>query len=339
VDNINQKKKVLITGVAGFIGHHLLEGVLKQTDWNVVGLDALTYAGDLNRISDIGPWEKEQHRFKFIWHDLRSPLSETIHKMIGEVDYIWHLAAETHIDKSLEDSVPFVQANVLGTANLLEYVKHYQPNLKKYVQFSTDECYGAAPDGIFFNEEAPLKPSNPYSASKAGADLLAYTFGHAFNLPIIITRCMNVFGERQYPEKFIPKTIKAILENSKVLIHGSPGEVSFRFWIHARNVADFLIFLMEKGELKQTYNIVGVEQDVLTIANMASQIIKGRPLADNEIEYINFHAARPGHDRRYALDGTKAKNLGWEPKLNFQESFEKMVKWMIKDENRRWLNL
>lgn len=339
MEDIKQKKTVLITGIAGFIGHHLLEGVLKQTDWNVVGLDALTYAGNLNRITNIGPWESEQSRVKFIWHDLKSPLSETIHKMIGKVDYIWHLAAESHIDKSLEDSVPFVLANVLGTTNLLEYVKHYQPNLEKYIQFSTDETYGAAPDGVFFTEEAPLRPSNPYSASKAGADMMAYTFGHAFNIPVIITRCMNVFGERQHPEKFIPKTIKAILENRKVLIHGSPGAVSFRFWIHARNVADFLIFLMEKGKLKEIYNIVGVEKDVVSVANLASQIIRGRPLADDEIAYVNFHEARPGHDRRYALDGTKAKNLGWEPKLNFEESFEKMVRWMIKDENRRWLNL
>lgn len=333
------KKTVLITGIAGFIGHHLLEGVLKQTDWNVVGLDALTYAGNLNRINDIGPWATEHERFKFVWHDLRSPLSETIHKMIGTVDYVWHLAAESHIDKSLEDSVPFVMSNVLGTANILEYVKHYQPNLKKFVQFSTDEVYGAAPDGIFFTEEAPLRPSNPYSASKAGADMMAYTFGHAFNLPIITTRSMNVFGERQHPEKFIPKTVKAILENQKVVIHGSPDEVSFRFWIHARNVADFLIFLMEKGKIKETYNIVGVERSVLDVANMIARIIKGRSLNENEIQYVKFHDARPGHDRRYALDGTKAKELGWEAKLNFEESFDKMVRWMIADQNRRWFNL
>jgi len=339
MDQVQSKKTVLITGVAGFIGHHLVEGVLKQTDWNVVGLDSLTYAGNLSRVNDIGPWAEHQHRFKFVWHDLRSPLSETVHKMIGPVDYIWHLAAESHIDKSLEDSVPFVMSNVLGTANILEYVKRYQPNLSRFVQFSTDEVYGAAPDGVFFNEEAPLKPSNPYSASKAGAEMMAYTFGHAFGTPVITTRSMNVFGERQHPEKFIPKTVKAILENQKVIIHGSPNEVSFRFWIHARNVADFLIFLMEKGKNRETYNIVGVERSVLDVANRISQIIKGRPLAENEIQYVTFHDARPGHDRRYALDGTKAKELGWGAKLNFEESFDKMVHWMIADQNRRWLNL
>ena len=334
-----KKKTLLITGIAGFIGHHLLEGVLKQTDWNVIGLDDLTYAGNLNRLTDIGPWSKEYHRIKFVWHDLRSPLSLTIHKMIGEVDYIWHLAAESHIDKSLEDSIPFVMANVLGTANILEYVKHYQPNLKRFVQFSTDEVYGAAPPGTFYTEESILRPSNPYSASKAGADMMAYSFAHAFKIPIIITRSMNVFGERQHPEKFIPKTVRAVLENEKIIIHGSSEEVSSRFWIHARNVADFLIFLMEKGQTKEIYNIVGEESDIAMVVDRISQIIKGRPSLDSEIAYVEFHRVRPGHDKRYALDGTKAKGLGWQPKLNFEESLDKTIRWMIADKNRRWLNL
>ena len=192
---MDNKKIVLITGIAGFIGHHILEGVLKQTDWDVIGLDSLTYAGNLNKLTDIGPWESQKHRVKFVWHDLKSPISETTHGMIGPVDYIWHLAAESHIDKSLEDAIPFVTNNVLGTANLLEYVKRHQPNLKKFIQFSTDEVYGAAPDGIFYTEDAHLRPSNPYSASKAGADMVAYSFAHAFGLPISIVRSTNILGE------------------------------------------------------------------------------------------------------------------------------------------------
>jgi len=339
MDEVKTKKTVLITGIAGFIGHHLLEGVLKQTDWNIIGLDSLTYAGNLNKLIDIGPWESQRRRVRFVWDDLRSPISETTHKMIGNVDYIWHLAAESHIDKSLGDSIPFVMANVLGTANLLEYVKHYQPNLQKYIQFSTDETYGAAPDGVFFTEWANLKPSNPYSASKAGADMMAYSFAHAFGIPIMITRCMNVFGERQYPEKFIPKTVKAILENKKVVIHGSEKEVSSRCWVHARNVADLLIFLMDKGQPKEIYNIMGEERSVVDLANRICQVIKGRPLLKEEMEYIEFHQARPGHDIRYALDGTKVRELGWKPKLTFEESFDKMIGWMIADQNRKWLNL
>ncbi|HOK97498.1 MAG TPA: GDP-mannose 4,6-dehydratase, partial [Candidatus Paceibacterota bacterium] len=136
------KKTILITGGGGFIGHHFVEGLLKKTDWDIVILDALTYAGNLNRLTDIDIWDKEKHRVKFVWHDLRAPISDTTHKMIGDLDFIWHLAAESHVDRSLEDSRPFVMSNVLGTANLLEYVKKYQPSLKKFVTFSTDEVFG-----------------------------------------------------------------------------------------------------------------------------------------------------------------------------------------------------
>jgi len=337
MEETTRKKTLLITGIAGFVGHHLLEGVLKQTDWNVVGLDALTYAGNLNRITDIDVWEKDRERIKFVWHDLKAPLSETIHKMIGPVDYIWHLAAESHVDRSLEDSTPFVLANVLGTANLLEYVKHYQPNLKRYVQFSTDEVYGAAPEGVFYKEWDRLKPSNPYSGAKAGGDMMAYSFAHSFKMPIIIVRSMNIFGERQHPEKFIPKTVKNILENKKVLIHGFPGQISSRCWIHARTIADTLIFLMEKSEPEEIYNIEGEERDVLNLANRMSRIIKGRDLEEGEIEYVDQHTARPGHDLRYALDGTKLKKMGWRPKFTLEESFDKMIKWMV--EHKRWLDL
>ena len=337
MEETTRKKTLLITGIAGFVGHHLLEGVLKQTDWNVVGLDALTYAGNLNRITDIDVWEKERERIKFVWHDLKAPLSETIHKMIGDVDYIWHLAAESHVDRSLEDSTPFVLANVLGTANLLEYAKHYQPNLKRYVQFSTDEVYGAAPEGVFYKEWDRLKPSNPYSGAKAGGDMMAYSFAHSFKMPIIIVRSMNIFGERQHPEKFIPKTVKAILDNKKVLIHGFPGRISSRCWIHARTIADTLIFLMDKSEPEEIYNIEGEERDVLSLANRMSRIIKGRDLKEKEIEYIDQHTARPGHDLRYALDGTKLKKMGWQPKFTLEESFDKMIKWMV--EHKRWLDL
>lgn len=331
------KKTVLITGIAGFVGHHLLEGVLKQTDWNVVGIDALTYAGNLNRITDIGPWEQERDRIKFVWHDLKAPLSETVHKMIGPVDYIWHLAAESHVDRSLEDSTPFVLANVLGTANLLEYAKRYQPNLKKYVQFSTDEVYGSAPEGVFYKEWDRLRPSNPYSGAKAGGDMMAYSFAHSFKMPIIIVRSMNIFGERQHPEKFIPKTLKAILENKKVIIHGFPGQISSRCWIHARTIVDTIIFLMEKSESEEIYNIVGEERNVLVLANRICQTVKNRDLQEEEIEYVDQHVARPGHDLRYALDGTKLKEMGWRPKLTFEESFDKMIRWMI--EHKRWLDL
>jgi len=345
------KTRVLVTGGAGFIGHHLIEHILKNTDWEIINLDCLTYAGDLNRLSDISIWEKEKDRVQFVWHDLRSPIPETIHKMIGFVDYILHLAASTHVDRSLEDSIPFVLSNVLGTANLLEYIKKgKQPKLKKFCYFSTDEVMGPAPKGVYYKEGNVCNPSNPYSATKEGAEALCKAFAFSFGLPVMITRSMNIFGERQHPEKFIPKTVRAILKGEKVVIHGTQETgFSSRCWIHARNVCDALIFLMEKGEIikksKQfdpsygIYHIVGEEKDVLYLANRICEIIKGRNLRPNEIQYIDFHRTRPGHDLRYALSGKKLEGLGWKPKLSFDESFEKMIRWMIKEENRKWLNL
>jgi len=342
-------KKLLITGGCGFIGHHLVEGVLKETDWEIIILDALTYAGNLNRLTDIKIWEKEKHRVKFIWHDLKSPISESIHKMIGPLDYVWHLAAESSVDRSLEDSIPFVMSNVVGTANLLEYVKKYQPNLKKFVCFSTDEVFGPAPVGVDFKEGDTCNPSNPYSASKEGQEAISKAFAFSFGLPIMICRSMNVIGERQHPEKFIPKTVRAILNNEKVVIHGLPGNISSRKWIHCRNVCAALLFLMEKGELIEKkyqndsshgiYHIVGEERNVLELANKISLIIRGRKLKEEEIEFVDFHRTRPGHDLRYSLDGSKLKNLGFEYPLTLEQSFDKMIKWMIKPENQKWLNL
>ncbi len=343
-------KRVLITGGCGFIGHHLIEGVLKTTDWEIVILDALTYAGSLNRLTDIDVWPKEKHRVKFVWHDLKAPISETTHKMIGELDYVWHLAAESDVGRSLENSIPFVMSNVVGTANLLEYVKKYQPNIEKFVTFSTDEVFGSAPIGVDYKEGDTCNPSNPYSASKEGQEAISKAFAFSFGLPIMITRTMNCIGERQHPEKFIPKTVKAILEGKPVVIHGLPGNISSRKWIHARNVYDVLLFLMNnKVELIEKkyqndpshgiYHIVGEERNALELANKISKIIKGRELDQSEIEFVDFHRTRPGHDARYSLSGEKLKKLGFRYKLSLEESFDKMIRWMIKPENRKWLNL
>jgi len=342
-------KKLLITGACGFIGHHLVEGVLRGTDWGIVILDGLTYAGNLNRLTDIEIWEQEKHRVKFMWHDLKSPISESTHKMIGDLDYVWHLAAESHVERSLESSIPFVMSNVVGTANLLEYVKKYQPNLKKFVTFSTDEVFGPAPTGVDYKEGDVCNPSNPYSASKEGQEAISKAFAFSFGLPIMITRTMNCIGERQHPEKFIPKTIRAILNNENVIIHGLPGNISSRKWIHARNVCNALIFLMDKGEIIEKkyqndpshgiYHIVGEERNVLELANRISKIVKGRELEPSEIEYVDFHRTRPGHDLRYSLSGEKLKRLGFEYKLSLEQSFDKMIRWMIRPENQKWLNL
>jgi len=330
-------KRILITGGAGFVGHHCVEHLLKKTDWKIVVLDSLNYAGNLNRITDIEVFNSQ--RVKFIWHDLRAPISNTTHKLIGKIDYLIHFAAESHVDRSLEDSIPFVMSNVAGTANLLEYLKHYQPQCKTLI-FSTDEVFGPAPEGVYFKEDSLFKPSNPYSASKVGEEMIAYSFAHAFKLPVFIVRSMNIIGERQHSEKFLPKTIKAVLNNEKIILHGkSKEDLSSRCWIHARNVSDGLLFLLDRAESKEFYHIVGEERTVLEMANWVCEVIKGRKLKDDKIQWLDYHTARPGHDKRYALSGEKLAQMGWKPPVDLENSVKKTVKWTLEPKNRRWLNL
>lgn len=330
-----EKRKILITGGAGFVGHHACDEILKTTDWNIVVLDSLNYAGNMNRITDSEVFDSE--RVKFVRHDLRAPISKTTHKLIGKLDYCIHFAAESHVDRSLKDSIPFVMSNVVGTANLLEYFKHYQPECKTLV-FSTDEVFGAAPEGVYFKEEDRFKPSNPYSASKVGEEMITYSFAHAFGLPISIVRSMNIIGERQHREKFVPKTIKAILNGEKVILHGKGrNDVSSRCWIHARNVVDGLFFLLDKAKREEFYHIVGEEKTVLEMADWICEVIKGRKLKNNEIEWVDYDTARPGHDKRYALSGEKLAKMGWKPPVDLEQSLKKTIKWTL--EHPKWLNL
>jgi len=326
-------KTILITGIAGFFGHHLLEHILKDTDWNVIGLEGINYAGNLGRVKDIGIFTENEHRVKFVWHDLRSSFNDTVINQIGQVDYIVHLAAETHVERSLIDSRPFVLSNVLGTCHLLEYTKHYQKKLTKYIQFSTDEVFGPAPPGVDYKEWDTHRPSNPYSGAKAGADDLALSFAHSFQIPIIITHTMNMFGERQHEEKFLPMTIKKILTGETVTIHGQKDSISTRKWIHCRNVANAVTFLLAKGEPEDKYNIAGEELDVLSFAQFISKVI-GKPLI---YEFLDFHATRPGHDLRYSLDGSKLASMGWKPPIEFLPSLERVIKWTL--QNKQWIGL
>jgi dTDP-glucose 4,6-dehydratase len=342
-------KTILITGGAGFVGHHCVEHIIKNTDWKIIILDSLNYAGNMNRITELSPSYVagdmnrvadinvfDSQRVKFVWHDLRSPISPSIHKLIGDLDYLIHFAAESHVDRSLEDSIPFVMSNVVGTANLLEYLKHFQKGCKTII-FSTDEVFGPAPGGIYFKEDDVHRPSNPYAAAKSGEEMIAFSFSHSFGMPVSVVRSMNIIGERQCPEKFLPKTIRAILNNKKVMLHGKgKNDLSSRCWIHARNVSDALFFLLDKAQKEEFYHIVGEERTVLEIANWVCQVIKGKDLEDNEIEWVDYHSARPGHDKRYALSGEKLAAMGWNPPIDLEHSIKKTVEWSLK--SQRWLN-
>lgn len=329
------EKTILITGGAGFVGHHYVDHILKGTNWKIVVLDSLNYSGNMNRITDSEAFNRE--RVKFVWHDLRAPISKTTHDLIGKIDYIVHFAAESHVDRSLADSVPFVMSNVVGTAHLLEYIKSHQPDCKTLI-FSTDEVFGSAPEGVYYKEDDCFKPSNPYSASKAGEEMIAYSFAHAFRLPISIVRSMNIIGERQHPEKFVPKVIRAILKGEKIIFHGrSRDDIASRCWIHARNVASGLSFLLEKAEISEFYHIVGEEKTVLEVADWICEIIKGRKLNDDEFYFVEYPPERPGHDKRYALSGEKMKNMGWQSPVDLEHSLKKTVEWTLK--YQKWLTI
>jgi len=332
---ILNNKTILITGGAGFIGHHLIEGVLKRTDWQIVIIDRLDMSGNTKRLTDIEIWEKEKHRVKFIWWDLKSEINPQIRKEIGEVDYIWHLAASSHVNRSIENPLSFVMDNVVGTCNLLNYARTLN-NLKLFINFGTDEVFGPALEGVFYKEWDRYKSGNPYSATKAGAEELCMAFANTYKIPIICTHTMNVFGERQHPEKFIPLVIKKVLSGENVLIHADKTRTKSgtRMWIHARNVYKALLFLTERGEIDEKYNVVG-EKEVsnLEMAQFIAKVI-GKEL---KYEMVDFHSSRPGHDLRYSLDGTKMKDMGWELPKTFEQSLEKTIKWTL--ENKKWLNI
>lgn len=329
---------ILITGGCGFIGHHLVEHILKNRDWNIKILDRLSYAGLLKRITDMGAYEDNKHRIEFVFHDLRAEINNTVKNDLGNIDYIVHMAAETHIDNSLIDARPFVDSNVIGTLNLLNYAKDNLPNLKKFINFSTDEVYGTAPEGYNYKEDDRWRPSNPYSASKCGQTALGIAYATSYNMPIIHSYTMNVFGERQHPEKLIPKTIKYFLEGKAMPIHcklvdGNPTEIGTRFWLHARNASDAVVYLLENGKSNEHYNVVGdIELNNLEMTNLIASMMG---IDNPQYEYVDFHKTRPGHDRRYSLDGTKLKNMGWKAKIDFRESLERTVRWTM--EHREWL--
>lgn len=327
-------KRLLLTGGAGFIGHHTVEHVLLNTDWEIVILDRLTYAGNLNFLTDMDSWEENKHRVTFVYHDFRSPISETTENLIGHIDYIVHMGAESHVDRSIDDPMPFAESNVIGTVNMLNYAKKIKPI--KFVYVSTDEVYGASVNGHLHKEGEPHKPSNPYSASKSGAEAFCYAYWNTYNMPIVITNTMNNFGERQNSEKFIPKTVKAIMNGEEVTIHckkidGKIQDISSRCWLHARNHADGLLFVLEHGLPGERYNITGDKLSVEEVALMIGKVL-GKEV---KIKYEDFHSFRPGHDMHYGLDGSKLRDLGWSAPFNFNDSLSKAVKWAV--ENPKWL--
>ena len=339
-------KRVLITGGAGFIAHHLIGQILKTTDWEIVSLDRLDYSGNLNRLHDIMlTFDPEvRKRLKIVHHDLKAELNPLVRSEIGNVDYVLHLAAGSHVDRSIDYPMEFVMDNVVGTATILDYAKDLD-NLERFIYFSTDEVFGPAPDGIKYEENDRYNSTNPYSATKAGAEELAVAFENTYGLPVYITHTMNVFGQRQHPEKFIPMCIKKARDGEPITIHSDktktiPGS---RHYIHAEDVSNAILFLLNNnisneptwgGAKCPKFNIVGAQElNNLELAQIIAQA-QGKELI---YEMVDFHSSRPGHDLRYALSGEKMKQLGWTPAKDVRTRVAEVVEWTLN--NPRWIKM
>lgn len=337
-------KRVLVTGANGFIGAHLVNEIMKKTDWEVVSLDRLDVSGTYTRLGEIFEKNPEwKTRFTPVWHDLKAALNEFVNQRIGHVDYVVHLAAGSHVDRSIDYPMEFVMDNVVGTCNLLDWFRSQdcerKPGYKaRFLYFSTDEVFGPAPEGVSYKEWDRYKSGNPYSASKAGAEELCVAYANTYGLDIMVTHTMNVFGERQHPEKFIPTVIRKVRDGETVTIHSNKDrtKAGSRHYIHARDVADAVLLLLEKGRglPLEKYNIVGEKElDNLELAQTIAAVV------GKELKYtmLDFHSARPGHDLRYALDGTKMLvEFGWQPKLKVDERLREVVEWTLEHEEH-WL--
>jgi dTDP-glucose 4,6-dehydratase len=319
--------KVLVTGAAGFIGHHLVKYILDKTDWSIHCPVSCRHKGDSQNLQEFN-----NDRTTFFYHDLNWPFSERNIEELGEVDYIIHAAAESHVDRSIQEPVPFIQNNVNVTLNLLEYARKIKP--KVVIQVSTDEVYGPALNGFDHPEWSSVKPSNPYSASKAAQEAIAISYWRTYGVPVVITNTMNNFGPRQNPEKLIPYIIDNVKNDRRFFIHGKDGQFSSRYWTYVLNHADALLFILSQkvpifpdAECPPRFNVVGeVEQNSLEMVNRIEAILGKKA----DWYAVDYHTTRPGHDLRYGLDGTKLASLGWRRPYEFGDALASTVESYLK---------
>jgi len=310
---------LLVTGGCGFIGSNFIRHMLKKyPDYRIINIDKLTYAGNPDNLKDI----EDNSNYSFVRGDICDP--EIVNKAMKNMDYVVHFAAESHVDRSIDDGSIFVRTNILGTHTLLESaLKH---GIKRLIHVSTDEVYGSITRGSF-KETDILTPSSPYSSSKAGSDLLVQSYYITHKLPVIITRCTNNFGPYQYPEKLIPLFVTNILENKKVPVYGTGQNI--RDWIYVLDHCKAVDFVLHNGSIGEIYNIGGgAEKTNLEITDKIIEII------GSDRSMIEYVKDRLGHDLRYSLDCSKLRELGWAPEHDFDEALEEMVRWYV--ENRWW---
>lgn len=336
------KKRVLITGASGFFGSHLLRHLLVNTDWEFVCPCSWKHKGTPERIENALK-DQDRNRVEIITHDLTAPFPELTKKRLGKIDIILNIASNSHVNRSIDNPGEFFLGNTQLAFTMLELARELKPEV--FLQFSTDEVMGAAPIGVNHKEWSAIIPSNPYSASKAAQEALAIAYWRTYGVPVIITNTMNLSGQTQDPEKYPAQCIRKILNDEVVTIHGTPDNIGSRFYIHARNAADAILFILKNLPPKlwtdggnvdrpDRYNIVGeIELNNLELAQMIAKIL-GKEL---KYEFLDFHSSkvRSGHDRRYALDGTKLRELGWKPPEDFESSLRSTIEWTL--QNPQWL--
>lgn len=331
--------RCFVSGVSGFIGHHFLEHLLVNTDWEIVATSSFRHHGKSDRIVQVLDAHPEmRHRVDVLTHDLTAPFSsQSVHR-IGDIDYLVAMASESHVDRSITDPVPFIRNNTDVILSTLELARELKPRMVLLV--STDEVYGPL-HGELFREWDRIIPSNPYSASKAAQEAIAVSWWRTYGVPVVITNLTNVFGERQHKEKYLPLVISTILSGKTLGIHGTEDNIGSRYYIHARNAADAWLFLLNsvtpamfpRASRPDRFNIAPpYPVSNLDLALEVAHIL-GNPL---KYEFTGFDVkTRPGHDPHYGLDPSKIMSLGWEPPVDFHESLERTVLWTLN--NPEWL--